>query len=283
MTVSFSGDLPEAHIKRIVSDRIKPIISRIEGVGQVQTAGGLDREIQVRLDPSSLAEYGISYQDVCAGIAGGAVTEPAGYVSQRDDRVSLRMIGAFESIEDLENTVIPAPDGQPVPLSLLGKTADAAADAASIVRADGRPVVQLLISARANADIVRASAEIRERIERLASEIPHISAVYTRDDSDFVRTAVKSVIRATGIGIALTAAVIFMFLGTLSATFIIAVAMPVAFASTFFPMSFHGYSLNLMTTLGLGLSMGVLVDNAILVLENIYRFRDMGYEPSEAA
>ncbi|MDR1019806.1 MAG: efflux RND transporter permease subunit, partial [Synergistaceae bacterium] len=283
MVISFSSDMPETETKHIVSDRIKAIISRVDGVGQVQTVGGLDREIQVLLDPSALAEYGISYQDVCAGIAGNSATEPAGYVTENDDMISLRMIGAFEGLDELADTAIRTASGHPVQLSMIGEVADAAADRRSLARANGHPVVQLLVSARANADIVRAGAEIKERVDRFTSEIPEIRATYTQDDSDFVRTSVKSVIQATCIGIALTAAVIYMFIGTFGATFIIAVTMPIAFVSTFFPISLHGYSLNLMTTLGLGLSMGVLVDNAILVLENIHRFRDMGYEPFEAA
>jgi HAE1 family hydrophobic/amphiphilic exporter-1 len=283
MVASFTSDLPEATVKKIINDTIKPVISRIEGVGQLETAGGLDREIQVILNPAALREYKISYQDVCARIAGNSATAPSGYVTQRDDRVSLRMIGEFRDINDLTETPIPTGDEQTVALSIIGEVVDGFADRNSVARADGCDVIQLRISGRANADIVKASADIKRAINELMSGIPELSVSYTLDDTGFVQSAVKNVIWGTCIGIALTVIVIYLFLGQLSATFIIAVAMPVAFASTFFPIWLHGFSLNLMTTLGLGLSMGVLVDNAILVLENIYRFRDMGHDPFEAA
>jgi HAE1 family hydrophobic/amphiphilic exporter-1 len=283
MVVSFTSDLPETTAKKIINDTIKPVISRIEGVGQVELAGGLDREIQIILDPASLREHKISYADVCARLAGNSATTPSGYVTQRDDRVSLRMIGAFESLNDLAEVPIPTGDGQTVALSLIAEVSDGFADRDSVARADGSDVIQLRISGRANADIVKAGADIKRAINELMSGIPELSASYTSDDTAFVQSAVKNVIWGTCIGIALTVLVIYLFLGQLSATFIIAAAMPVAFASTFFPIWLHGFSLNLMTTLGLGLSMGVLVDNAILVLDNIYRFRDMGHDPHEAA
>jgi HAE1 family hydrophobic/amphiphilic exporter-1 len=193
------------------------------------------------------------------------------------------MMGAFESLDDLSETPIPTGDGQTVALSLIGNIVDGFSDRESVARADGKEVIQLSISGRANADIVRAGAETKRTIDGPMSALPGFSVAYTFDDTGFVQSAVKNVITGTCVGIALTVLVIYLFLGQLSATFIIAAAMPVAFASTFFPMRLHGYSLNLMTTLGLGLSMGVLVDNAILVLENIYRFRDMGHDPFEAA
>ncbi|MDR3331323.1 MAG: efflux RND transporter permease subunit [Synergistaceae bacterium] len=283
LTASFTSALPEEATKKIIADRIQPIVSRVEGVGQIEIAGGLDREIHVNLNPSAMSEHRVSYRDVIARIAANSSTQPTGYITQRDDRISLRMIGAFESLEDLSEMLIPVGDGQPVSLSLIGDVEDGTADRSSLARLDGSPVVQLVITGRANADIVKAGGEIRREIDRLMSEFPDLSVAYTLDDTNFVQSAVKNVIWGTCAGIALTALVIYLFLGRFSAAFIVSVCMPVAFVSTFFPIWLHGYSLNLMTTLGLGLSMGVLVDNAILVLENIYRFRDMGYEPFEAA
>ena len=112
---------------------------------------------------------------------------------------------------------------------------------------------------------------------------PDFTYEYTYDDTGFVESAVKNIIRDTAIGIALTALVIYLFLGRFGATFIVAFSMPVAFAATFVPLQIHGYTLNLMSTLGLALSMGTLVMNAILIIQNIYRFRDMGYGAFEAA
>jgi HAE1 family hydrophobic/amphiphilic exporter-1 len=165
----------------------------------------------------------------------------------------------------------------------VGRIVDSARDQESIARANGKSVIQLRIAGRANADIVAVGAECKRAIANLLPGIPELSVEYTLDDTAFVQASVKNVIRDSIVGIALTALVIYLFLGRLPATFIVAVSMPIAFVSTFFPVQMHGFSLNLMTTLGLALSMGVLVDNAILVLENIYRYRDLGFQPFDAA
>ncbi|MBQ9404706.1 MAG: efflux RND transporter permease subunit, partial [Synergistaceae bacterium] len=216
-------------------------------------------------------------------VAANNETTPSGYITQRQDEVSLRLMGEFNEVEQLENILIPTRNGQPVRLSMLGEVIDGEEDQRSMARADGHPVVQLRISPRSNADVVEAGRLIKRLMERTMKEFPEFTYEYTYDDTGFVESAVKNIIRDTAIGIALTALVIYLFLGRFGATFIVAFSMPVAFAATFVPLQIHGYTLNLMSTLGLALSMGTLVMNAILIIQNIYRFRDMGYEPFKAA
>ena len=283
LIVSFTSDLPEKEAKKFIDDRIKPIVARVDGVGQVDVVGGRDRQIQIVLDPAALSDYGVTYQQICAVVAANNQTSPSGYVTQRNDEVSLRLMGEFNEVEQLENILVPTADGQPVPLSLLGEVVDGEEDVRSIARANGRAVVQMRISPRANADVVKAGRAIKKSLAEAMNVLPDFSMNYTYDDTQFIETSVKNVIRDTGVGILLTALVIYLFLGRLSATFIVAVSMPVAFMATFVPMQMHGYSLNLMSTLGLALSMGTLVMNSILIIQNIYRYRDMGYAPFEAA
>ena len=220
---------------------------------------------------------------VCSIVAANNETTPSGYITQKKDEVSLRLMGEFNEVEQLENILIPARNGQPVRLSMLGEVVDGETDQRSMARADGKPVVQLRISPRSNADVVEAGRLIKRLMTRTMKDFPEFQYEYTYDDTSFVESAVKNIIRDTAIGIALTALVIYLFLGRFGATFIVAFSMPVAFAATFVPLQIHGYTLNLMSTLGLALSMGTLVMNAILIIQNIYRFRDMGYEPFKAA
>jgi HAE1 family hydrophobic/amphiphilic exporter-1 len=283
LIVSFTSTLPEKDAKKYIDDRIKPIVARVEGVGQVQIAGGKDREIQVILDPVALSDYNVTYQRICAVVAANNITNPSGYITQNTDEISLRLAGEFNEVEQLENIIIPTSAGEPIPLSLLGRVVDGEEDVRSIARANGASVVQLRISPRANADVVTAGKEVKRELEKTLRNLPEFSAAYTYDDTSFIETSVKNVMRDTAVGIALTALVIYLFLGRISATFIVAVSMPVAFMATFVPMQGLGYSLNLMSTLGLALSMGTLVMNAILIIQNIYRYRDLGYEPFEAA
>ncbi len=283
MTASFASDLPEKETKKYIDDRIKPLIGRIEGVGQVEIAGGKDREIQVILDPVALNDYHVTYQQICAVIAANNITNPSGYITQKDDEISLRLVGEFNEVDQLENIIVPTASGQPIPLSLLGRVVDAEEDVRSIARANGENVVQLRISPRANADVVNAGKQVKKELDRALKTLPWLKVTYTQDDTGFIENSVKNVIRDTAVGIVLTSLVIYLFLGRLSATFVVAVSMPVAFMATFIPMQGHGYTLNLMSTLGLALSMGTLVMNSILIIQNIYRYRDMGYEPFEAA
>ncbi|MBR0151177.1 MAG: efflux RND transporter permease subunit [Synergistaceae bacterium] len=283
LIVSFTSDMPEKTAKKLIEDRIQPVVARVEGVGRVDVTGGRDREIHINLDPAALSDYGISYMQVCNVVAANNQTTPSGYVTQAKDEVSLRLMGEFNEVEQLEDILIPTPNGQPVRLSMLGEVVDGEEDQRSMARSDGHPVVQLRISPRSNADVVEAGRLIKRLMTRTMRDYPDFTYEYTYDDTGFVESAVKNIIRDTAIGIALTALVIYLFLGRFGATFIVAFSMPVAFAATFVPLQIHGYTLNLMSTLGLALSMGTLVMNAILIIQNIYRFRDMGYEPFEAA
>ena len=283
LIVSFTSDMPEKTAKKIIEDRIQPVVARVKGVGRVDVTGGRDREIHINLDPAALSDYGINYMQVCNVVAANNQTTPSGYITQKKDEVSLRLMGEFNEVEQLEDILIPAANGQPVRLSMLGTVVDGETDQRSMARADGHPVVQLRISPRSNTDVVEAGRQIKRLMTRTMRDFPDFTYEYTYDDTGFVESAVKNIIRDTAIGIALTALVIYLFLGRFSATFIVAFSMPVAFAATFVPLQIHGYTLNLMSTLGLALSMGTLVMNAILIIQNIYRFRDMGYEPFEAA
>ncbi|MBR0069130.1 MAG: efflux RND transporter permease subunit, partial [Synergistaceae bacterium] len=283
LIISFSSSMPEKTAKKVIEDRIQPVVARVQGVGRVDVTGGRDREIHINLDPAALSDYGINYLQVCSVVAANNETTPSGYITQKKDEVSLRLMGEFNEVEQLEDILIPTPNGQPVRLSMLGEVIDGETDQRSMARADGKPVVQLRISPRSNADVVEAGRLIKRLMTRTMRDFPDFTYEYTYDDTSFVESAVKNIIRDTAIGIALTALVIYLFLGRFGATFIVAFSMPVAFAATFVPLQIHKYTLNLMSTLGLALSMGTLVMNAILIIQNIYRYRDMGYEPFEAA
>jgi len=283
MTVSFVSTMPETQAKRFIEDTISPMIGRIDGVGRVQVVGGRDREIHIILDPAALSSHQVTFRQVSAVVAANNITNPSGYITQARDEITLRLIGEFNEVDQLENILIPTPGGSPIQLSLLGRVVDAEQDVRSIARANGEPVIQMQISPQANADVVQAGREVRRVLERALRNFPEFSATYTHDDTGFIETAVLNVVRDTAIGIALTALVIYLFMGKLSATFVVGVSMPVAFMGTFVPMEAMGYTLNLMSTLGLALSMGTLAMNSILIIENIFRYREMGYEPFEAA
>ena len=168
LTIAFATDsMPEKTAKKVIEDRIQPIVSRVDGVGQAYVSGGRDRQIQILLDPSALNEYGINYLQVCNVVAANNQTTPTGYITQKRDEISLRLLGEFNDEEQLENILIPTSKGQPVRLSMLGQVVDAEEDQRSLARANGNPVVLLRVSPSSNADVVKAGAEIKRQLARL--------------------------------------------------------------------------------------------------------------------
>jgi len=283
LIVAFNSLLPEKEAKKIIEDTIVPRLSRVEGVGQTSVTGGRDREIRILLDPVALSEYSVSIQTLAAVVAANNITNPSGYITQEKDETWLRLIGEFNRAEDLENIMIPTSSGNPVRVRDLGTVVDGEQDVRSIARVNGNSVVQLRISARPNSDVVRAGELVKKELDSILKTMPDFTAEVPFDDTLFIESSVKNVLRDMGSGILLTVVVLYLFLKRFSATFIVSVAMPVALFATFMPMAMHGYSLNIMSSLGLAISMGVLVNNSILIIENIYRYRDMGYSPEDAA
>ena len=283
LVVAFTSSLPEKEAKKVIEDNIVPRLSRVDGVGQTSVTGGRDREVRILLDPVALNEYRVSIQTLAAVVAANNVTNPSGYITQEKDETWLRLIGEFNRVEELENIMIPTASGNPVRVRDLGTVVDGEQDVRSIARVNGNSVVQLRISARPNSDVVRAGELVKKELDKILKTMPDFTAEIPFDDTKFIESSVKNVLRDMGAGILLTVVVLYLFLKRFSATFIVSVAMPVALFATFMPMAMHGYSLNIMSSLGLAISMGVLVNNSILIIENIYRFRDMGYSPEEAA
>jgi len=283
LIASFTSSLPEKDARKVIEDTIVPILSRVEGVGRADVTGGRVRQVRILLDPVSLSEHRVDIRTLAAVVAANNVTNPSGYITQERDETWLRLVGEFNRVEELENIMIPTPSGNPVRLRDLGRIEDGEEDVRSIARVNGQSVVQLRVSPRPNSDVVKAGKLLRKELDKLMRTMPDFSAEIAYDDSLFVESSVKNVLRDMALGILLTSVVLYLFLKRFSATFIVAIAMPVALFATFTPMVMHGYSMNIMSSLGLAISMGVLVNNAILIIENIFRYRDLGYSPEAAA
>ncbi|MFA5473844.1 MAG: efflux RND transporter permease subunit, partial [Aminobacteriaceae bacterium] len=243
LVVAFNSSLPEKEAKKIIEDTIVPALSRVEGVGQTSVTGGRDREIRILLDPVALSEYSVSIQTLAAVVAANNVTNPSGYITQEKDETWLRLIGEFNRVEDLENIMIPTSSGNPVRVRDLGTVVDSEQDVRSIARVNGNSVVQLRISARPNSDVVRAGELVKKELDKILKTMPDFTAEIPFDDTLFIESSVKNVLRDMGFGILLTVVVLYLFLKRFSATFIVSIAMPVALFAAFMPMAMHGYSL----------------------------------------
>ncbi len=280
MVAVFTTDMDGKKARDILDDKVKRRLTRVEGIAQVALIGGEEREIHVLLNPVAIKNFNLSPVLVASIVGGNNLTNPAGYIAQGNREITLRYKGGPQTSGRLVRSRFPWGRGVrlgDVPYRRTGQ------GPSGVDVYDGSPI-QLQIKARPNANTSKVGAESRKELEKILPTLPkgfRLDIPY--DNSEFVSSSVKNVIRDMVTGTLLTALVLYLFLRRLSATAVVAIAMPTAVLATFIPMMIQGYTLNMMSTLGLALSMGVLVNNSILVLENITRFRDMGLGPIEAA
>ena len=277
-----------ADLRRLAERQIGPALEQLEGVAEVRVTGGREKQIQVRLDQARLDAYGLTINDVRNRISAANVDVNAGTVVE-DDRVLLvRGLSRFTGPEDVAAAVVRYQDAGgegvvPIYVSDLGEVVLADADITHVVRVDGVEGVGLSVYKEAGANTVAVSRVVRDAFAALAADLPGLNVTMVTDEAALVEDAIGELQSSALIGIALAIGVLFVFLRSPGPIFIVATAIPVSLLATVFAMSFAGYSLNLLTLGGLALGAGTLVDNAIVVMESIFRKRAAGEPPHVAA
>ncbi|HPQ77501.1 MAG TPA: efflux RND transporter permease subunit [Synergistales bacterium] len=283
MLVAKTG-LPSYQARDIVEDQVAKRLTQIIGMASVDISGGRVREIHLDADPSSLMAHNLSLRRLASLVKASNFSSPSGNITLGGRETSVRIVGEPSQSSQFGDIGIPMGEGRVVRLGNVVNVVDGLADERNRARFDGKDSILLELIARPNANIVRVSKAVRTELERIAPSLGNsveLEVVY--DSSEFVEKAVKNVIRDMLIGTLLTAFFIYLFLRQFGSTLAVAIAMPTSIIATFIPMFFFQYTLNVMSTLGLAISVGVLVNNAILVLENIYRYRELGMDPITAA
>ncbi|MBM3213546.1 efflux RND transporter permease subunit [Candidatus Poribacteria bacterium] len=280
MDLSLSGSLPLEDLYELADTKLKDAFSRVDGVSSIAIVGGKEREIQVNLDSRALNSYGLSPMEVYQTVAMSNLSVPAGRVVEGPTEYSVRMLGEFGSLAELEAIRIPTMTGGSVRLTDVATVVDGFKDQRSLARLDGNPSVGITIQKRSDANVIETVDGIAKAIDRLADVLPSgVDIAVVRDSSTFIRSAVRDVIISIILGIVLTSAVLYLFLHDLRSTVIVAIVMPASIVATFLLIDFAGFTLNLMSLLGLGISIGTLVANAIVVLESISSQIDRGESP----
>jgi hydrophobic/amphiphilic exporter-1 (mainly G- bacteria), HAE1 family len=265
---------------KIIRDRL----SQVSGVANVEILGGQEREIQVSVDPDKLDYYGLPISAISQSIAMENLNIPEGRIVERDEEFTVRMVGEFESLQDIGEVPLALPSGGFIRISDLAEIRDSFAEARSLARFNGREAVQVSIVKRPGANTIATADEIYKAVDRLREELPGDFVIdYATDDSDFIRDSVRDVQVNIMIGVLLTALLLFVFLRNWRGTIVAAVVMPAAIVATFLLMQVAGFTVNILTLLALGISVGILVTNAIVVLENILRHLQDGKSPADAA
>ena len=278
-----SSKLDPIQTRRILEDDIKYRIERVPGVAALDIWGGLEREIHVDINPEKIKALEISLNQVINRIRTANITLPAGTIETGNFEVALRTPGEYKSLEQLRNTTVAVYEGSPVRLWEVADVTDAWARIRRIVRVNGETGIRLSISKQSGTNTVEVARRVLDELENIDRDIPQIKIIPIIDTSEYIQRSISNVGSAAMFGGLFAVFVLLLFLRNIRSTLIIAAAIPISIIATFMMVYFGGFTLNIMTLGGLALGVGMLVDNAIVVLENIYRMRENKIAPDVAA
>ncbi|MBN1824790.1 MAG: efflux RND transporter permease subunit [Candidatus Eisenbacteria bacterium] len=284
ISLAVTSDLGVNATYKVVDETMRDRLSQVSGVATIDIFGGQEREIRVEVDRRKLERYEISIGTVTALIAAENVNIPGGRVIERDREYTIRTLGEFESVDEIGRIRIPLAAGGTIRLGEIARIRDTYEEARSVARFRSSPAVQVDVIKRSGANTIGAALGVYDAVRDLRAELPPGFVIeYASDDSRFIQESVRDVTTNILIGILLTALLLWVFLRNVRATLIVAVVMPATIISTFLLMQIAGFSLNVVSLLALGVSVGILVTNAIVVLENVIRHLRKGKDPKQAA
>lgn len=284
MTLAVSGTDDLVALKTLVDEEIKPRLERIEGVASVGVSGGLTRVIKVSVDQAKLNSYGLSLQTIIQTLQAENLNLPGGSVRSGDLEFMVRTTGEFSDVSQIADLNILSPTGIMVKLKEVAEVADTVEDGSAYVLLNGKTAVSLSISKETDGNTVNVSRAVRKEMEKIRAELPgDINFDVVMDQAQYIQFALDGLKDNAIMGGLLAVIILLLFLRNFTSTLIISISIPVSIIATFVLVYFAGLNLNMMTLGGLALGVGMLVDNAIVVLENIYRYRQLGHSAVEAA
>ena len=278
--------LPPRQLYQFIKDRVQPRISKLGGVGLFSMLGGEEREIKVNVDAHKLKSYNLSLFTIAQSVKAANLDLPTGNIKENSGQYVVRVAGKFDSIEDLKNLVIArSKQGGEIKLCDVAEVEDGMKEIKNINRLDGITSVGITIQKQTDANTVEVSELVMKEFKKLENENKDINLRFgiAQDASLFIMQSANGVKFDLFLAILIVAFVMLVFLHSFRNSFIILVAIPSSLISTFFMMYIFGFTLNMMTLLAMSLVIGILVDDSIVVLENIYRHLEMGESQREAA
>lgn len=275
VTVGLKGaDLAE--LQAIAEDDIQPALERIDGVASVDIAGGYENEIAIDTDADRLAGYGLSVSYIAQMLAAENIALPAGEVQSGDQSFSVRADGEFSSVSDIANTLIPLPTGGTVRLSEVADVYVAPKEQTAIAKIGGEPCITISVNKQSDTNTLQVAERAKDALNEVTALQPTLDWSLLMDQSDMINMTVDSVIQNIVFGVLLAAIVLFVFLRDLGATAVISVSMPICIISVFLIMQVFDITMNMMSLGGIAMGVGMIVDNSIVVLENIFHYRSDG-------
>ncbi len=286
MKLAVTSEMDPQAFYQLVDDRIKPRLSKLQGVGQVTLMGGTKREINVNLDPEKLRAYNLSILQVLGAIQKANQDYPTGKIEHTDKQYTVRLAAKFASIDQLRNTVIAvSPQGSQIAVRDVGEIEDGSVDQDQLSRLNGVASIGMQIQKQTDANTVEVARQVKAELaeaekefagEKVKFEIATDSSVYTME-------SVNSVVEDLVLAVLIVSLVCFLFLHSLRSALIVMVAVPLSMLPAFIFLYAFGYSLNLMSLMALSLAVGILVDDSIVVVENIFSHLEQGKTKLQAA
>ena len=276
MSLGIEGDYDRVTLREMAENQIGPRLERAEGVAAVTTYGGLRRQIHVQLSKEKIAALDLPVERISALLRSENTNTPLGEVNQGERTYLLRSQAQFQSLDEIRNLVLMTRNGVPIYVRDVAEVVDTTEDVRSLLRINGRPGVRLSVQKQSGTNTVQVADNIRAEIARINTEMPNIRLNVLDDSSVYISRSIHSVQEHAMLGAALVTLIIFLFLRSFRSTLIVCTSIPISVVGTFALLYFAGYTLNIMTFGGLALGIGMVVDAAIVVLENAYRHMEHG-------
>ncbi len=288
MIIAVTADLDSAKLFDLADLELRPKIEQVNQVGLVEVIGGQKREIRVDLDQSKLKAYELSASMISSRLAATGMNIPVGKIDTAGKELSYRSLGEFTSLDDIRSTIVNfLGNDVPVRISNIGEVHDSVTERTSHTTINGKPALFLMVFRQSGANTIAVADAVQARVNKINAEMTSLPGApkmeVVRDTSKYIRINVFDVQESILIGIILTILVVYFFLASGRSTIITGLALPNSLLGAFILMSWAGFSINVMTLLALSLSVGLLVDDAIVVRENIFRHIELGKSPREAA
>lgn len=284
MYLGLSGSLPVQELTRIAEDELKPLLQQRQGVGTVDIVGGREREIRVEVDPDRLRGHGLAITDIAAALQAQSIDIPGGRLKEPAFERTVKLSSQAKSVDEIRDLIIPAPTASPVRIRDVANVIDGPEEARSASTFNGESAVALVVRKQSGANTVAVAAGVQESLASLEQSLPEGARIQIiTDGSRFIRSSIDSVQHDLLIGGLLAVVIVLVFLRNGRSTLISAVALPISVVGTFAVMKALDFTFNNITMLALTLSIGILIDDAIVVIENIVRHLEEGKSPFEAA
>ncbi len=274
--LGISSDMNLRDLRQLIEDQVKYRLERVPGVAAIDIYGGLYREIHVDLKADKLKALGLSTTQIITALRNENRNIPAGLYDKGNLEVLIRTQGEYLNLDEIRNTVITIRGGVPIQIKDVANVEDSWQEIRRYDRINGKPGINIRVSKQSGSNTVKVVEAVHAELARIRQDIPQIEIIPTIDTSVYIKQSINNITTSALQGGILAVLILFLFLRNISSTVIIGISIPISIIATFGLIYFGGFTLNLMTFGGLALGIGMLLDNSIVVLENIFRHRESG-------